>query len=397
MNFEKKLVILTGKVGRGTVLLERNGMGTFVTVNTFSLPDLTAGEYALGVKTATQVFRREIGSLGRIKSRFALPDGEYDSVHLVLFRTYDEEVVLYGTSAARKLWEGNLMDGIRRGGVEKKIADTGKALAEAQEFKFSEKKIEDYFLDIEPSAEYYDGALAEVNYFDYSPRVPLSQTAQNADYYDKPVTPSEMQRRYLSARFGGARAFSAEVKKEPATVMPFAAIRSNENVGGAAESAAFTTVSALAEQPAFEKEADVKREKSEKKDGGEIKIKRASEYTVEQAIAAVKTDAGFYATVKEQLDELFSNGERFSPLEEALPGTRWVKVDYDGSGRYYTVGLIGAAPDYIAYGVPGRYGDAPPALEGADFVPLKAELPAGDGFWVLFQSAETGKEIPRNP
>ena len=132
MNFEKKLVILTGKVGRGTVLLERNGMGTFVTVNTFSLPDLTAGEYALGVKTATQVFRREIGSLGRIKSRFALPDGEYDSVHLVLFRTYDEEVVLYGTSAARKLWEGNLMDGIRRVGVEKKIADNGKALAEAQ-------------------------------------------------------------------------------------------------------------------------------------------------------------------------------------------------------------------------------------------------------------------------
>ena len=61
------------------------------------------------------------------------------------------------------------------------------------------------------------------------------------------------------------------------------------------------------------------------------------------------------------------------------------------------MGLIGSAPDYIAYGVPGKYGDIPPALEGADFVPLKADAPTGDGFWVLFQSAETGKEIPRNP
>ena len=325
MNFEKKLVILTGKVGRGTVLLERNGMGTFVTVNTFSLPDLQSGEYALGVKTATQVFRREMGSLGRIKSRFALPDGEYDSVHLVLFRTYDEEVVLYGTTASRKLWEGNLMDGIRRGGVEKKIADTGKTLAEAQEFKYSEKKIEDYFLSIEPSAEYYDGALAEVNYFDYSKRTPFAQSSQNADYYDEPASPSDMQRRYLSARFGGSRTAYAGANAEPATVMPFASFRAQESGKSDAEAeSAASVVSALSEQSGLKSEHEEKRT-AEKSGGGEIKIKRASEYTVEQAIAAVKTGAGFYATVKEQLDELFSGGERYAPLETALPGTRWVK------------------------------------------------------------------------
>ena len=82
MNFEKKLVILSGKTGKGTALIERNGAGVFVTLNAFSLPDLTAGEYALGVKTSTSVYRREVGSLGRIKSKFALPEGEYSSVHL---------------------------------------------------------------------------------------------------------------------------------------------------------------------------------------------------------------------------------------------------------------------------------------------------------------------------
>ena len=52
-----------------------------------------------------------------------------------------------------------------------------------------------------------------------------------------------------------------------------------------------------------------------------IRIKSASEYSVEQAVAAVKTEAGFYASVKAQLDKLFADGERFAPLERALPET----------------------------------------------------------------------------
>lgn len=357
MDFEKKLVILSGKTGQGTVLLERNGMGTFVTVNAFSLPDLTAGEYALGVKTGQTVFRREIGSLGRIKSRFALPEGDYTAVHFVLFRTYDEEVVLYGTSEARKMWDANVMDGLRRNGLEKKTTSDAHAAvaATAQEFRYSERKIEDYFLEIDP-ARYHDTAVAEVNYFDYGKR---GGEPQNG-YYDAPAAPSDLERRYLRARFTRpqAPAQTASVQEE-------------------------------APAPAFAPEPPPAADPP--------KIKSASAYTVEEAVAAVKTEAGFYATVKPQLDDLFTRGERFAPLESALPGTRWVKVDYDTGGRYYVVGLIGAAPDYIAYGVPGKYGAVPPVLEGADFVPLHAETPTGDGFWVLFQSAENGKEIRKAP
>ena len=213
MDFEKKLVILSGKTGQGTVLLERNGMGTFVTVNAFSLPDLTAGEYALGVKTGQTVFRREIGSLGRIKSRFALPEGDYTAVHFVLFRTYDEEVVLYGTSEARKMWDANVMDGLRRNGLEKKTTSDAHAAvaATAQEFRYSERKIEDYFLEIDP-ARYHDTAVAEVNYFDYGKR---GGEPQNG-YYDAPAAPSDLERQYLRARFTRpqAPAQTASVQEE---------------------------------------------------------------------------------------------------------------------------------------------------------------------------------------
>ncbi len=406
MDLKKKLVILTGKHGNGTALIEHNGMGAFVTLNTFSLPDLSLGEYALGVKTEMSVFKREVGSLGRIKSRFALPDGDYSAVHLVLFRTVDEEVVLYGASETRKLWEGNIMDGLRRERVEKKAFDIQKASApQAEEFTYSERKIEDYFLDIKP-AEYADDKLADVNYFEYSG---IAAQSDN-DYYEKPAMPSEMQRRYLNGRFGsvsrltrvaGGTAGSGTAAKESvytsATVTPeresgvkeSAQSENNEvrkSVNDAAPAQSADAVAATAESG-----ISVSALKTE----SVPRIKNASMYTAEEAVAAVKTDADFFNSVKPKLDLLFERGEPFMPLGKALPSTRWVKVDYDGGGRYYVVGLIGNAPDFIAYGVPGKYGNPPEAFENADFIPLNAATPDGNGFWVLFQSATTGEEVKR--
>lgn len=378
MNFEKKLVILTGKTGKGTALMEQNGMGTFVTLNAFELPDLMTGEYAFGVKTEHTVFRREIGSLGRIKLRFALPEGDYTAAHLVLFRTFDEEVVLYGTGASHKMWEGNLMDGFRRKEGGKQATDTtGKIAAPPQDFQYSERKIEDYFLDIDASR-YYDGALAEVNYFDYSSRGDREKPER---YYEVPPMPSQTARQYLVKRFGDMPQTNTEWRRE--TVAAQSAAESADSVGTVVQSFGSENV---AEVVAPKKSTDDETHTPPK-------IKNASSYTVEQAVAAVKTDAGFYATVKPQIDNLFAGGERFAPLEKALPGTRWIKADYDDSGKYYVVGLVGTAPDYIAYGVPGVYTQTPVAFEDADFIPLSAEDPTGDGFWVLFQSAETGKEI----
>ena len=363
MNFEKKLVILTGKSGKGTALIERSAAGVNLTLNAFSLPDLTRGEYAFGVKTANKVLRRELGSLGKIRSRFSLPEGDYSHAHLVIFRTSDDEVLLYGAcDPASRMWQGNLMDGLRSKEIEKKTIDESETAASAQDFRYSERKIKDYFLDIDPSR-YYDGALAEVNYFDYS------SSLNGGYYYDRPPSPADAERSYLEHRFGSNFAES-EFGKEDIAIN-----------GSADELKIFGEGEVI-------KGDDVKADKSYEPK----KIKSAAEYTVEQAVAAVKTERGFYAAVKPQIDELFAAGEKFAPLERALPDTRWVKVNYDDRGRYYVVGLVGSKPDYIAYGVPGKLDARPAAFDGADFIPVSPPDNT-DGFWVIFQSAETGKEI----
>lgn len=105
--------------------------------------------------------------------------------------------------------------------------------------------------------------------------------------------------------------------------------------------------------------------------------------------------AAFYDSVSDQIDKLFARCERYEAIEKLLPDSRWVKVDYDASGRYYLVGLIGDPVRYICYGVPGEYSPHPPSeLAGyCQWLALDENDPAGKGFWVMYQDAVTGKSI----
>ena len=105
--------------------------------------------------------------------------------------------------------------------------------------------------------------------------------------------------------------------------------------------------------------------------------------------------ATFYESVADQIDRLFDKCERFEVLEKLLPDSRWVRVDYDASGRYYLVGLIGNPVRYMCYGVPGEYSpEPPPELAGyCQWLALDANDPAGKGFWIMYQDGVTGKSI----
>ncbi|MDR2201544.1 MAG: hypothetical protein LBP26_02070, partial [Clostridiales bacterium] len=120
-----------------------------------------------------------------------------------------------------------------------------------------------------------------------------------------------------------------------------------------------------------------------------------SDFTVDDAFADGKTQAVFYERVKPQLDELFSQNPEFDALLKAMPQTKWVKVDYDGEGKYYVVGVIGDRPDYLCYGVPASFTPEPPAeLDGyCQWLPLDAQSPQGKGFWLMFQDAVTGESV----
>ena len=78
-------------------------------------------------------------------------------------------------------------------------------------------------------------------------------------------------------------------------------------------------------------------------------------------------ETNFYLEIKEQLDVLFSRYPEETFLNEVIPNSRWIKVDYDDSGEYYVIGLIyqNDKIKFISYGVPGQFEVAPPSSRSA--------------------------------
>lgn len=102
----------------------------------------------------------------------------------------------------------------------------------------------------------------------------------------------------------------------------------------------------------------------------------------------------FYIAVKPQLDEMFECYPREAVLNELIASSSWVRVDCDG--EYYVVGLImdeGEKPQYICYGIPGSYQVKPPEeiADVCEWFPLDIHNKFGDGYWLIYQDAKTGK------
>lgn len=117
-----------------------------------------------------------------------------------------------------------------------------------------------------------------------------------------------------------------------------------------------------------------------------------------------ETDAGFvkafsvnnpyYLSVKKDIENIFSS----FPLEEHLTTLsqdgKWAKINYSAD-KYYVVGVLkeSGKEKYICYGVPAPYSPTPPKeLEGfCSFVPKSVFNLKGDGYFIMFQDAVTGK------
>ena len=105
----------------------------------------------------------------------------------------------------------------------------------------------------------------------------------------------------------------------------------------------------------------------------------------------------FYNLISEQIDELFVKYPRERRLEELIEESKWVKVDFENDGHYYVIGLIyeNGNLQYVCYGVPGTYSVEPPKeLERySQWLPLKAGEPEGEGYWIMYQDANTGESV----
>lgn len=133
-------------------------------------------------------------------------------------------------------------------------------------------------------------------------------------------------------------------------------------------------------------------------DEGKAEKSRSEEkekiYENEKHFAFGEKSRNFYLTVKKELDGIFDRYPADDSLEKTLPGSKWVRINY-GENKYYVVGIITekGAPKYICYGVPSPYGEYPPKeLAGfCSFIPRSVFDMRGDGFWMMFQDAETGE------
>ena len=106
----------------------------------------------------------------------------------------------------------------------------------------------------------------------------------------------------------------------------------------------------------------------------------------------------YYLSIKEKLDGIISEHERDYALSSLIPKSTFAKINYD-EGRFYSVGKVLEGEDikYVCYAVKGSYSDAPPALISfCEFIPLSPFNPLAEGYYVIFQRADTG-EIVKKP
>lgn len=118
----------------------------------------------------------------------------------------------------------------------------------------------------------------------------------------------------------------------------------------------------------------------------------------EQMEEDLQREATFYDEVKDQIDALFEKYERETALEEIIPNSKFVRVDFNNDGRSYIFGVINDSnnqPEYIVYGIPSRFQDVPPEeLEGYyQWLPLDVEAPEEDGYYMMYQDARTGEHV----
>ena len=107
----------------------------------------------------------------------------------------------------------------------------------------------------------------------------------------------------------------------------------------------------------------------------------------------------FYNMISSQIDELFDRYPREYNLEKLIDNSNWVKINFDNDDKYYVVGLIFEEDNqnikYVCYGVPGEFNQSPPReLRGySQWLPTDVTNPYTNGYWVMYQDAETGENI----
>ena len=112
----------------------------------------------------------------------------------------------------------------------------------------------------------------------------------------------------------------------------------------------------------------------------------------------VKDKPLFFDKIKPQVEKLFQDNPIEEHLQEIIPDSKFVKVEYEDDGDFYVFGLLFDENNeikYVCYGVPAVFEEEPPKeLSGYPiWTPLDRENANGFGYWLTYQDAKTGEPI----
>lgn len=105
----------------------------------------------------------------------------------------------------------------------------------------------------------------------------------------------------------------------------------------------------------------------------------------------------YYQSVRPKLEELFDSHPADEYLNSVIPSSRWVKIDYDGEGKSYSVGVLTDGEDavYIGYGIRAHFSKPLPSSikSVAQWIPLDFAYPKGEGYFMIYQNALDGSNV----
>lgn len=124
-----------------------------------------------------------------------------------------------------------------------------------------------------------------------------------------------------------------------------------------------------------------------------------SDRELEPSAHEVEQTGNFYSLIQPQLDELFGRFPHFAELENLVANTEWVKVNYSpNDSQHYILGKLydGEIVTHLCYGIPAASrATAPPVslIDYCQWLPIDLNDTDGAGYWVMYQSAETGENV----
>lgn len=111
---------------------------------------------------------------------------------------------------------------------------------------------------------------------------------------------------------------------------------------------------------------------------------------VEENHESADKEVRFFDKIADKIEKLFAENNKDEELTVLIPDSRWVRVKADDG--WYVVGIVGEPAEFICYGIPDDDATNPPDEEEGCRQWLEIER-GGRGYWMMYQSAESGETL----